>query len=166
MDIDFSGAIASLELSIDLGQIKPEVSLSATTSESAKSESGAGASTILDLSSKAASAIYKSGPVVLIPKGNKYIPEPAGTIINGISAPQIKGAITLKDGFQYDVTSSSVSLYTAAGISVKSSQTSLFVSLGMDPESEGANSKETLIAKLFSNTTEDKKNVSSYRTSA
>ncbi|WP_242011235.1 hypothetical protein [Acetobacter fallax] len=148
MYIDMSSAILSAELSIQDGSLKPEVTASNTANARISSADSTGAATILDLSSESSTAIYQSDPVVFLPQGDKYIPVSAGVLINGVPASEVKGAITLKDGFQYSMTSSSssFSLYTGTGTSVGSSQ----ISASFSPGADSTNSEESLIAKLFS----------------
>ena len=155
MYIDLSGDLAATRLSADLGLIKPTATTASTSNMSVTSSDANGNATILDMSSTSSTSVYQSnGPTVLIPEGDRYVPISANTEIDGKAASKVKGAITVNGDLETDLTSSSstLTLYTASG---KTPAQDAQVLSGM---SEG-NSEETLIAKLFSSSTDKTGNV-------
>ncbi|MFT8806248.1 MAG: hypothetical protein ABF876_09950 [Acetobacter aceti] len=164
MIVDLSSTISAMQLSILDGSIKPEAIASSRVGGNVTSLDETGVATVLDFSSEASNAVYNSGPIVLLPHGNEYLPYPAATTINGIPVSQIKGAVSLEDGLQYTTSSSSssISFYTAAGTVSERSQTSASFSLGADT----TNNEESLIAKLFSSPTKSDSNIPSEQRSA
>ncbi|MBV1838519.1 hypothetical protein [Acetobacter estunensis] len=149
MNIDLSGELSVIRLSADLGLIKPTTTTSSTSNASVTSSYANGAATILDVSSTSSTSVYNSdGPIVLIPEGDRYVPDSAGDVINGVPASKIKGAITVNGDLETDLTSSSSSLtlYTASGSTT--AQGAQAVSNIND-----GNSEQELIAKLFSSPT-------------
>ncbi|WP_232091904.1 hypothetical protein [Acetobacter aceti] len=151
MYIDLSSDLVSTRFSAALGLITPTAATSSTTNEAITSFNASGAATILDVSSTSSSAVYDyDGPIVLIPEGDRYVPDNPGDVIDGRPASKVPGAITVNGNLETDLSSSSstITLYTASGTAALSSQSTSSLAMLSDTNTE--NSEEALIAKLFS----------------
>nr|WP_242011685.1 hypothetical protein [Acetobacter fallax] len=162
MNTLLQGYIAAESFAMYTGMLKPDATASSANDTAATAVDKSGNAAIIDVSSRSSSvAFHSDGPVVLIPQDGTYVPVNPTSVIDGKSASQVAGAITVKGGVETVLTSSSSSaagsLYTASGTTAMNSQaSSVSISLYANSGTSSANSEDALIAKLFSDPTNNK----------